>query len=353
MTITFIFGNGFDIHLGLKTKYSQFLDVYTQETSEDDDEIKDFKQYLQNRENRELWSDAELGMGAYLGSFSDADLEKYVVRVRDFELKMFDYLQEQQNLVSYEEEEKIREVFSDFILSSYKDVLNRRASEINASRLSNNSYRFISFNYTDLLDTILSITASQSDVLNRRWVGSNFYQDTYNEKVYHVHGALESQIIMGVNDESQLDLSGGVTLGDRLRRLLIKSSMNSQSRHEWDQPAKKVIASSDIIYIYGVSYGQTDALWWEEIREWLISEQKHKLVAFIRDSGRGFSTRLPWEEIDYEEDKRRDILKKLLVSEDDPQFERLLNQVYIILNTTRLDLRDVLHPAERLVAAAI
>lgn len=353
MTITFIFGNGFDIHLGLKTKYSQFLDVYTQETSEDDDEIKDFKQYLQNRENRELWSDAELGMGAYLGSFSDADLEKYVVRVRDFELKMFDYLQEQQNLVSYEEEEKIREVFSDFILSSYKDVLNRRMSELNTDRGGNNSFRFISFNYTNLLDRLLTISANSNGVLRKRRTGNWYYEDEYNKKVYHVHGDLESQIIMGVNDESQLDLSGGVTLEDRLRRRLIKSIMNSQSGHDWDQPAKKVIASSDIIYIYGVSYGQTDALWWEEIREWLLSEQEHKLVAFVRDSSGGFSTPLPWEEVDYEEDKRREILKKLLVSEDYPQFEQLLNQIYIILNTTRLNLKDVLHPAERVVAAAI
>lgn len=347
LKITFIFGNGFDLQMGLKTGYLNFLDWYARETEEDNEVIKDFKQYLRKKENRDLWSDAEIGMGQYLAKFSDADIDKYQSQIEDFELKIVDYLLEQQRLCSYTEKGKIKEIFSDFLFSSYKDVLNRRSGGLVPDSNRNNQYRFISFNYTDVLDKIVSCTAMSDTVLRQRGTGTASCADTY-KKVYHVHGSLDSQIIMGVNEEQQLDCSGGIAPQDRLIRMLVKPILNAESGHNWDVPAKSEISSSDIIYIYGVSFGETDKLWWNEIRQWLSHDSNHKLVVFNHcNDENAYRPALPWSEKNYEEDKQREILIKLGVLESDPEFETLRGQLYIIQNTKRLNLKDILFTNER------
>lgn len=57
---------------------------------------------------------------------------------------------------------------------------------------------------------------------------------------------------MGVNDESQLNLTGGVSLNKYVQWVLVKSVQNAETNNNWDKPAKDVIQKSDIIYIYDI-----------------------------------------------------------------------------------------------------
>ena len=342
MNITFILGNGFDRQLGLNTGYNQFLKTYREDTDGDSENIKDFKEYLKKDEASQLWSDAEVGMGRHLEKFGDEKVESYYERIIDFIDKLFVYLQEQQKAVSYEQRTKISEAFSDFVFSSYKDALNHRSSDLALSNASSHNFSFISFNYTDVIDKLLSCIATGT-VLRTHTSGNTRVEDHFT--VYHVHGSLDSQIIMGVNDESQLNLNGGATLTDRLKWMLIKPTQNMESGNNWDKPAKSVIDKSDIIYIYGVSYGITDALWWERIQHWLMEKPEHKLVAFVRGkSNDGFNPHIPGCVRTYENNKRIEILEKLGIHKDIPKFNTLLAQVYIIRDTTRLDIKNILLP---------
>ena len=63
MRVTFLIGNGFDINLGLNTRYKDFIDVYKKPNENDDVVIKTFKNHLV--ENKENWSDAELAFGKF------------------------------------------------------------------------------------------------------------------------------------------------------------------------------------------------------------------------------------------------------------------------------------------------
>lgn len=49
MDITFILGNGFDIGLGMPTRYEDFYKEYCQIKAEDNDNIREFKEMLVNR----------------------------------------------------------------------------------------------------------------------------------------------------------------------------------------------------------------------------------------------------------------------------------------------------------------
>ncbi len=310
MNVTYILGNGFDIQLGLATRYSDFLKAYIQPLDSDSENIKKFKEYLSESKNQKLWSDAEIAMGQHLGQFGNDTLADFTERVLDFETRMADYLEQEQAKCAFDETDKIKEVFLDFIGYSLNDVLNQRANDININingERGFNKYNFITFNYTNMLDRILACFGGPGSYLRVRVVGSKHYADQIGI-VCHVHGALNSQIIMGVNDESQLNLSGGVTPSERLKRRMIKPTLNVACRHNWDSTAESLIIESDVILIYGVSYGTTDAVWWAAIQEWMRQNKGKKLICFIKDSNPQFNPKIPWQEIEYDEERQGNCL---------------------------------------------
>lgn len=337
MKITYILGNGFDIQLGLKSRYSDFLDEYTVVTDDDNDNIKAFKKVLISSKGRELWSDAEKAMGIYLREFSDESIRAYTEQIADFETKMIEFLEEEQARCDFSAKEKIRKVFSDFIFNSFNDVLNNRSQELDLDKHESHTVNFLSFNYTNLIDRVLD-TFPNRNIRDRKY-GAVSFIDKFG-KILHVHGTLDSQIIMGVNDEKQLDTAGGVTINERLKWMFIKPVQNIQSNNAWDASAKKMIDESDIIAVYGVSFGITDKMWWEYLKKWLSHSAIHKLVVFKRDANESLNRKLTWQVLDSEDDLRRDILEKLTVEKDNIQ--KLRDQVYIVLNTTRLNMKDSL-----------
>ena len=156
MNITFILGNGFDIQCGLATRYSDFLKEYTIIQKDDSENIKRFKAYLSKAENQELWSDAEKAMGLHLKEFSRSDIAYFTDRIMDFETKMVEYLDAQQDMCCWDRADEIGKIFKDFILESFRDVISMRASEIDIwNNKWSNSYHFITFNYTNLLENII------------------------------------------------------------------------------------------------------------------------------------------------------------------------------------------------------
>ena len=341
MKITYIVGNGFDRQMGLASAYSDFLEEYIKPKDNDSTNIKEFKKYLSQDESRELWSDAEYGMGQHLCDFSDASIEDYTERVTDFEEKLIDYLTLEQEKCCFNNENEIKTVFTDFLFNSYHDVLNNRGNGVSPNHAEHSYYSFVSFNYTDTLDRIIATCVEKNSFRNRT-VKSSEYRDVFHG-IHHVHGTLEDGIIMGVNDESQLKTNKSINLNDQLRWTTIKPRINSASGNNWDAPAKAKISESDIVAIYGVSFGETDKMWWHYLKEWLSSNGNHKLIWFVRDS-QTVNPRILHQMISYDINKRTELLNKLGFTNDDPKYNDLLDQVFIIRNTERLNLKDLLHP---------
>lgn len=53
MNITYILGNGFDIQLGLKSRYCDFLAEYVKPKDEDSENVRAFREYLKGHPNCE------------------------------------------------------------------------------------------------------------------------------------------------------------------------------------------------------------------------------------------------------------------------------------------------------------
>lgn len=98
----------------------------------------------------------------------------------------------------------------------------------------------------------------------------------------HVHGTLESQMVFGVNDESQIAKPDifECDFGDIYEASFIKKQANENYRENTDSKAYNLLKSSQLIYVYGMSIGETDSLWWERICEWLAANSYHHLIIY-------------------------------------------------------------------------
>ena len=73
--ITFIIGNGFDLRVGLATRYIDFYKVYCKIKDDDSGLIRHFKLDILQDEKRvwKNWADFELGMGKRADMFDTSN----------------------------------------------------------------------------------------------------------------------------------------------------------------------------------------------------------------------------------------------------------------------------------------
>ena len=94
--ITFMIGNGFDLKMGLKSKYSDIYNVYTDDSNRTDTTIfENFKDVLRKDSPKyENWSDFEKAMGEHAKDFENQS--DYVECIRDFRKTMQKCLSKEQ-----------------------------------------------------------------------------------------------------------------------------------------------------------------------------------------------------------------------------------------------------------------
>lgn len=271
MQITFLIGNGFDLNLGLETNYSDFLKDYQKVLDTDSELIKKFKYDI--LENKDLWSSAELAFGQYTKQFktdgydADAFLKCYI----DFCSALGNYLLAQEQRLNYTE---LKDVLTkDFVssitnfLDGHKEFQRQAIQNSYASVTGGFSYRFLCFNYTQTLDVLVDFASKTSGVLGKRTFGNSVIANDIKPPI-HVHGYTDRDMVLGVNDISQIaDSSLFDEFGIEYINQLIKIKANEMNEANTDAKAVSLLKNSNLIYIYGMSFGDTDALWWQRICE--------------------------------------------------------------------------------------
>ena len=331
-TITFIIGNGFDLQLGLATRYDQFLEWYIKQSSEDKD-IAEFKTFLKENEHSEWWTDAELAMGKYISEFLPID--KYYKLIRDFKIKLVEYLKIQDAKFVVSDDRTIGNIFVRFLNDFSKEILLPRQTTDIFTPHQHIAYNFITFNYTSALSRILEATKTVcNDPENLK------YQTVSFDSCVAIHNSLDSQIIMGVNDETQLDIAPE-NLDEKLIRTMIKPETNRALGRGEDFKVTYLIENSNIIVIYGWSMGPTDDKWRSEISAWL-EKQDHYIVVFRNEKMQGVNTAIAEDILDFvlrEKDRFIDNLYSFSI--DDSKRIELRNKISIIDKTDLLNFNIV------------
>ena len=162
-----------------------------------------------------------------------------------------------------------------------------REAEIEAITLSENTfgggivYNFINFNYTSVIDSCFEALRAKNSLIGIRTFRGNAYNNQLG-KVIHVHGTVHRDMVLGVNDTSQIsDLSLFDGFDDEYINELIKQKTNEINEENLDRKTFELLKTSDLIYVYGMSIGETDKLWWERICE--LMTQKPNLHIIIHN----------------------------------------------------------------------
>lgn len=336
MNVIFFLGNGFDLQLGMDTGYKSFLKWYVAQPT-DDREISKFREYLKD-EKSEWWSDAEIAMGQYLGNFSDDNIAVYFKNIRDFKLQLSKYLIEQNLKYDLENDPDVITTFKDFIIKSADDVMLRPGIlHLNAKRrMLSTDIHFVTFNYTDAIDRICAKVKEKYSALDRS-PNPVTTIETRLGNIYHVHGTLDSSLIMGVDNFDQLDTSK-ITDFSKLSRTLIKPIVNDELGREDHENAISMLNDSNYMFFYGLSFGITDQTWWNLISDRLIKNGNCQAVIFTRSSDDDIQSIIPEDILDYVNDKKDEFLGKLGVVPGSDHYDAVRKRVFVIRNTKRLNI---------------
>ncbi len=263
MRLLYLIGNGFDLHVGLKTAYPSFLKYYLEQplpTNIDEEGLGYITRLKDDiKGNIKLWSALELQYGKHMSKLGKGNA--------DHILEELDIINDdiRDNLSKYIAQQDDKSFFTDdaskiFVKDIITPELHLRDFEkntlafqkTNSWSVTANVVDIVSFNYTHTIEHLLGKAPVQA---------SNGF--TINAPV-HVHGYHDNRMIMGVDNINQIG-------NDELKRLtyatetLVKSQCNHTYGVSHTDQTTSLINSAQLICIYGLSFGDTDKTWWRTV----------------------------------------------------------------------------------------
>lgn len=322
MNILFLIGNGFDLNLGMKTRYSDFYKFYTS--------IKSGRSLIESLKNEidgniKNWSDLELELGNYTKNLNSE--EEFTEVYEDLGDRLAEYLQKIEENFDFDkiEKTKLNEYLSfpdNSLLAADRVELNAFRSKFKNSQLNVN---VITFNYTKSFEKLVGY---ENKKLN---IGSYNNQPIALQRIEHIHGYMNSRMIMGVNDVSQIS-NNKFHENQNIIDAFVKTNCNQVQKHTIDDWCKKQIARAQLICIFGSSIGDTDNYWWEFIGEQL----KKEIRLIIFEKGEKIPSRRPYKRAIIERRKIDYFLSKTKLNENEKKLAA--NKIIVGINTNMFDL---------------
>lgn len=273
MNITFLVGNGFDINLGLNTRYTDFYPYYLNKGHND----------MISRavaDNYEKWADLEIALGKMLKGVTPDQVDEFLDSKGKLEGELAEYLRHEEERLNLSSS-KLPGEFQKNVAGFYREFSAKEQADFKAWESAVKTaiaYRFISYNYTSGLDRIVEKGKAVQSFATHV-AASTRYTDSVGN-VHHIHGTLDGDLILGLNDVSQID-NPDLQSDNRLADYIVKAEVNEALGEQRIENAKRIIDNSDYIGVYGMSLGDTDLMWWQYILEWLTKKDTRRLVLYV------------------------------------------------------------------------
>ena len=273
MNVTLVLGNGFDLNMGLPTSYSDFYRYYMRvespkATSLIKHEINDKPQTWADLEKSigEISKEYQQNTDAYIEAFENVrdELTKYLMEVDKYTIPNLGNFAEHflQDILDVDRylDNKPKQEYRDFL----KGVNSPNEIELTV----------VNFNYTSTVEKMMAFK-------NERAIPPK--KVTFHE-VIHVHQDLDTGILMGVNDVSQISNEAYGNEFD-IRSMMVKPFINEMFAADNDNRAKKVIENSQVIILFGTSFGETDEMWWDWIKAYVYGNNKRIIYCPYENEG--------------------------------------------------------------------
>ncbi len=332
MNIVYLLGNGFDINIGMNTRYSDFYEYYNKIPTNNEkiaglkSSIKDY--ICKKKNNEELtdkeinWSDLEIAFGQYCEKFTKT--EEFEEVYNDLVDNLGEYLENEENSYDFSLQDKTK-LPRDLLTPHH--FLTETDGETIENYLRNRKEHWyvhiLTFNYTHSVERLMGYTSGQMSL----FTNINNYQ-SYLQDIQHIHGYTDNRMILGVNDESQVN-NEELLKNPYFRQDIIKSECNKAQKTLHVRKCEKMIDSAQIICLYGVSLGDTDNIWWQKIAE-AMAKNNSKLLIFYY-SNKLTSTRRSHKRQQIEDEVIESFLSKSTLSEEQKQAIR--SNIFVSINS--------------------
>ena len=343
--ITFLIGNGFDLACGLKTRY---IDTYGGYISSDSksETIANFKQTIE--EDIRTWADFEMRMAKYATTVDSE--EAFVACINDYKDYLNEYLlQEQQMFIKdlkldYSVSEAVRKEMEKMLLNYGGGLTPNEQRNVSSvlTDINGQSYNFISFNYTNIVDQLVKLLCEGIKTKRSKILGY------VRQDIIHIHGTLNKDVVLGVDNEMQL-MNTSYPLSKRGKRYYIKPLFVDQYDSKRKEDAIKLINSSRVICIYGMSLGESDLTWKNILANWLVEDEKHQLIYYRYElSNKEYSPTAIAKKMDDEEDCKSELIRSFYGNNNvDTEESRLMNQIHVPAGFMLFDIRKVIGDAKK------
>ena len=325
MNVLFLLGNGFDLQLGLKTRYEHFYEYYKKQPSTNQlvaDVKGQINDYL-NGKDSDLpsvnWADLELALGQYTSVLQSYDDLRTVFL--NINTELMKYLKQQERMFTRDEAllSKIRQDFCE--PEKYLSINQKR------------KYQDLIDGTTGLSILTLNYTHLPKIVFDKKTPPNNSKGGSTNlAGITHIHGDLDMQnVFLGVNDPSQI---ANAALRDLLpcQRMLVKPSANNMIDNQRMNHMRSMINNAKVIVIYGASLGDSDLLWREMLKKKVEGLNTYFLIVEYKDGLNNV-----WDQSD-EEDKARETFLRKLGIEDISKYQ---NNVFVAVTKSMFNICQV------------
>lgn len=326
MKIVYLIGNGFDINLGLKTRFRQFYDYYLEQNSPTDT-ITKFKEVLAKNKDIEQWADLELVLGDYAQNFTKDTADDFRGLLIDIQNNLAEYIQLQQTDFNISEEDKNKINEDLFFPNQYLNEREKR--NFYEYKKTYGLYDYvadvITFNYTDTFERIYEYDGNKKQLGTHQY-SNNRYGNILNT-VEHIHGTTESNTIVGINDISQLN-NEALQKSKKIIRCIVKPEMNKNAGTLRDDRSFGLINGANVICVFGMSLGATDAIWWEAIANRLSNSNSTAIIFAV-------NSEIPERQKFLLEDYKDKIREKLLSYSNfsEAQKNAIFDKIFVCINS--------------------
>jgi hypothetical protein len=319
MQILYLIGNGFDVNLNMKTRYTDFYKFY-QKIETESDVLKNLKENIKKDVN--TWSDLEIRLGEYTENLKSYTEFKEIYE--DLLEKFGDYLQETEEQVNWENSNIDK--LTDYLCNPENSLMQKEINIIKSfkSEFAKSQWTIdiISFNYTRSIEKLFAENFKNYNLGKHHEI-----QNIILRTVLHLHGELNN-MVLGVNDVSQLKNSN-FHKDKKVLNAFIKEYNNKRQGHTVDEILETRISQANLICIFGSSIGETDKIWWEKIGQHLLNNEKCKLIIFT------YKEITPKRSIhlkgDFEDETKENFMKNANLNEEEK--ELIDNRVFVRANT--------------------
>lgn len=319
MNITFLIGNGFDLNLDMKTRFSDFYDYYV-ETESTNNHVVEIKETIKSDLPKlNTWADLELALGKYCEKLGSIDI--FDIVLDDIKAHLALYLNGVENAKDFSDLINSGKFSVDFAAPE-KYLEPAIADEVSFSSYDDCHLSVITFNYTRCLENIINYPAIKGQRISTK------ERCLYYDNVFHVHGYANDSMILGVNSIEQID-NAELRKNPDVATSIVKPICNDGMRTKMNEECERVINDADVIYIFGLSLGESDKKWWDVIVERMCNSNC-KVIVFWKNDKIGKDKRI----------RAENSVKKFFFDNsaifstlEDTKKEEVRNKMHLALNT--------------------